>query len=93
MKTFFSLAVLGSIATTPALAENLTRDGVTFNYSVKAVGENKLISGTDLSNGKSFRLILKGNKVTGSYGSSPVRFEIKPSRVAANGSGTMLAAN
>ena len=93
MKTFFSLAVLGSIATTPALAESLTRDGVTYNYTVKAIGENKLISGTDLSTGKSFRLLLKGSKVTGSYGSSPVSFEIKPTKVAANGSGAMLAAN
>lgn len=52
MKTFFYFAVLGSIATMPILAESLTRDGVTYNYTVKTVGGNKLISRTDFSTGK-----------------------------------------
>ena len=92
MKTFFSLAVLASIATTPALAERLIRDGITYDYTVKAIGENQLISGTDLSTGKSFRLLVKGAKVTGSYGESQVRFKRTPAKVAANGGGTVLAA-
>jgi hypothetical protein len=87
MKTILTLGLLASIGAVPAMAESFTRDGETYNYSVKSAGEYYIISGKAASTGKSFYLRVKGEQVSGTFGASPVHFRMP----AAAESTTVLA--
>jgi hypothetical protein len=91
MKTFLTLAILASIAATPAMAETFTRDGTTYNYTLKSLGQATLISGTIVDTGESFSLKVKSGRVVGQVGSRPVNFRAEEAQAAAQG-GTVLAA-
>lgn len=93
MKTFYALALLTSIAAAPAMAESFTRDGVTYDYNVKSVGESTLISGTIVNSGQSFRLRLRDGRVSGQVGVWPVSFKADTAAVAATGGTPVFAAN
>jgi len=93
MKKFFALAMLTSIAATPAMADSFTRDGVTYDYNVKTVGEATLISGTIVNNGQSFRLRVRDGRVTGQVGVWPVSFKADSAVLAAAGGTPVFAAN
>jgi hypothetical protein len=93
MKTIFALAILSSIAATPAMAESFTRDGVTYDYNVKTVGESTLISGTIVNSGQSFRLRLRDGRVSGQVGVWPVSFKADSAAVAVAGGTPVFAAN
>lgn len=94
MKTFYALALLSSIAAAPAMAESFTRDGVTYDYNVKSVGESTLISGTIVNSGQSFRLRLRDGRVSGQVGVWPVSFKADTTTaVAATGGTPVFAAN
>lgn len=92
MKTFVTLAILASVAATPAMAERFTRDGIVYDYQVKAVGEDKVIAGTNVSSGENFRLRVSGTKVTGQVGRWPVSFRLPSEAAAGSASATVLAA-
>jgi len=93
MKTFYALALLTSIAAAPAMAETFTRDGVTYDYNVKAVGGSTLISGTIVNSGQPFRLRLRDGRVSGQVGVWPVSFKADATAVAATGGTPVFAAN
>lgn len=93
MKTFLTLAILSSVATAPAMAENFTRDGITYDYTVRTVGEATLISGTIVNSGQSFRLRLRDGRVTGQVGTWPVSFKADATTVAGTGGTPVFAAN
>ena len=93
MKTILALAILASIAASPAAAERFTHDGVSYNYEVMSVGGVQIISGANLSSGEAFRLRVKGDDVSGRFGEWPVQFRMTAAEIAANArSGLMLAA-
>lgn len=93
MKSIFALAILSSVAAAPAMAESFTRDGVTYDYAVKTVGEATLISGTIVNNGQSFRLRVRDGRVTGQVGVWPVSFKADKAILAAAGGAPVFAAN
>lgn len=92
MKTLFALAILSSVAAAPAMAESFTRDGVTYDYNVKTVGQSTLISGTIVNSGQAFRLRLRDGRVTGQVGVWPVSFKADAAVTANAAGGTTLAA-
>lgn len=59
--------------------ESFSRNGVDYTYEVSQVKDRKIITGT--ADRVPFRLIVRGQRVSGEYGSSPVSFslsEVKP---------------
>ena len=91
MKTFLALATLASIAATPAMAEKMTRDGLTYDYNVRTVGNSTLISGEVVDTGESFRLRVKNGRVSGHMGWRSVNFRTDDVESAQSAS-TVLAA-
>lgn len=74
-----SLAILPAFALiAPSLAhaadkETFVRDGVTYTYTSTVSPEgNTILAGE--AGGKPFRLVVKGDKVSGEFNSSAVRF-------------------
>jgi len=62
----------------PALAhaadkEAFVRDGVTYTYTSTVTADGRTILAGD-AGGKPFRLVVKGDKVSGEYNYAPVRF-------------------
>lgn len=93
MKMIFALTCLASIAATPVMAETFTRDGITYDYTTKAFGEATIISGTVVNTGESFRLKVRGARVSGEMGRRQVSFPLADVQVgAAQGGSTVLAA-
>lgn len=92
MKKIFAVALLASIAATPAMAETFTRDGVTYTYTTKTLGDATIISGNIVSSGESFRLKVKGGRVVGQIGSRPVSFRTAETEVASASGSTVFAA-
>ncbi|RYE52909.1 MAG: hypothetical protein EOP18_09970 [Rhizobiaceae bacterium] len=93
MKTILMFAILSSIAVTPVMAERFTRDGTTYDYKVKSAEDYQIISGTVVSTGETFRLSVKGSKVSGRMGAWPVQFNMPAgAAVASVGGATVLAA-
>jgi hypothetical protein len=92
MKKFIAIAILSSVVAMPALAENFTRDGVSYSYEVKQSGSTSLISGRNLSTGESFKLRVNGTRVAGQYDGQKVAFPI-PATTASTATTTTLAAN
>ncbi|HEX8300941.1 hypothetical protein [Sphingomonas sp.] len=66
----------------PALADErqLTRDGVTYNYTIAKQGDARILAGTASLGGR-FRLVVKDGWVRGHVGSTPVSFA-EPKRTA-----------
>lgn len=73
---------LAAGALLPAAAqakETFSRNGVDYTYEVSQVKDRKIITGT--ADRVPFRLVVRGQRVSGEYGSSPVSFslsEVKP---------------
>lgn len=78
-----SLLVLPlALVAMPAIAQVATPEQVTFEhdgdryvYTVKMVGDTKIIDGTETRSGKRFTLRVSDKRVTGIVGDSPVRFK------------------
>ncbi len=92
MKSFVAFAVLASVAVAPAMAESFTRDGVTYSYNVKTLGETTLVAGTVTNSGEDFRLRVQGGRVSGRFGNRPVSFRLGDATVASRDVATLLAA-
>ncbi|ATE64770.1 hypothetical protein [Rhizorhabdus dicambivorans] len=91
MKKILAFAILGSIAAMPAMAESFTRDGISYTYTTKAVGDATIISGKVVNSGESFELKVKGSRVWGKMGASPVSFRTAEVAAAPAGSTVMAA--
>jgi hypothetical protein len=77
IKTFISAAALSSLPVTAYAGERtFTRDGVTYVYTSEQRGETTVLSGRALPNGASYTLNVRGRKVTGHVGGTPVSFSI-----------------
>jgi hypothetical protein len=93
MKKILAFAIFGSIVAAPAAAESFSRDGYTYSYTTKAVGEATIISGKVAETGESFRLRVKGNRVVGRVGVNSVSFRTADASVAgAKGGSAVFAA-
>lgn len=82
LKTASSLALAASAIVLPALAqaETLERDGVKYEYTVRTVKDRTIIEGT-ADRQTPFRLVLRGERVSGEYNGKQVAFstrDIKP---------------
>nr|WP_047168564.1 hypothetical protein [Sphingomonas sp. Y57] len=93
MKTIFALAILSSVAAAPAVAESFTRDGITYDYTVRSAGKATVISGTVVTSGQPFHLRLRDGRVTGRVGFRQVSFRADPAAVAGAGNSSVFAAN
>lgn len=77
IKTFISAAVLLSLPVAAYAGErSFTRDGVTYVYTSEQRGESTVISGKTLPAGSSYKLTVRGKRVTGHVGGAPVSFTI-----------------
>jgi len=92
MKTFLTLALLSSIAATPAMAETFTRDGQSYEYDVRTIGNAQLIVGKNISTGEAFRLRVKGGAVSGNYAGSAIRFKTAAPMAAVSSGAAVFAA-
>ncbi len=76
MKKYLALATISMLVAAPAMAaETFTRDGVSYEYNVTQSGDYQLITGRDLSTGRTFSLKVRGTHVNGTYGDNSVAFE------------------
>jgi hypothetical protein len=69
-----SILIAAATLTTPALAETLVHEGVTYVYSVEQRGNAKIITGEDASTHRPFTLRVRNGWVEGMVGGSPVSF-------------------
>ncbi len=77
IKTFLSAAVLLSLPVAAYAGErSFKRDGVTYVYTSKQSGSNTVISGKAFPGGSAYTLTVRGKKVTGQVGGTPVSFNI-----------------
>ncbi|WP_423601953.1 hypothetical protein [Sphingomonas sp. MS122] len=77
IKTFISAAVLLSLPVAAYAGErSFTRDGVTYVYTSEQRGETTVISGKTLPSGSAYELTVRGKRVTGHVGGTPVSFRI-----------------
>lgn len=75
-KTLVLAAALFALPTTAGATDrSFERDGVTFAYSTARKGEHVVITGTT-STGADYRLTVRGKRVSGRFGSTPVSFTI-----------------
>lgn len=77
IKTFLSAAVLLSLPIAAYAGErSFTRDGVTYVYTSKQHGEATVLRGRALPSGSAYELTVRGKRVTGHVGGTPVSFRI-----------------
>jgi uncharacterized protein YdeI (BOF family) len=81
MKKTLLAATLFAAVSTPALADTapqhtFTRDGDTYVYTTQQVADRTVISGHVLNSGDTFKLSVRGNRVTGFSGNRQVSFNV-----------------
>jgi hypothetical protein len=78
LKTASAFALATSAMLLPALAqaETLERDGVTYEYTVKTEKNRTVIVGT-ADRQTPFRLILRGQRISGEYNGKQVAFSLR----------------
>lgn len=86
-KTFKSFALAAiAVAAAPAIAHagtesevrTFTRDGVKYEYTTTTDGSREVLRGT--ADGVPFRLIVRGDYVTGYNGNQPVEFTVRSAK-------------
>ena len=82
MKKLSLVALPLTLLAMPAAAQTAQPEQVTFEhdgsryvYTVKMVGDTKIIDGTETRSGKRFNLRVSDKRVTGTVGDSEVRFK------------------
>ena len=82
MKKLSLVALQLTLLAMPAAAQTAHPEQVTFEhdgsryvYTVKMVGDTKIIDGTETRSGKRFNLRVSDKRVTGTVGDSEVRFK------------------
>jgi hypothetical protein len=73
-KLFIALSVATIAGATPALAETMTHNGVTYVYSVETSGNTKIIKGEDVTNRRAFTLRVNNGWVEGDIDGRSVSF-------------------
>ncbi len=77
IKTFISAAVLLSVPAAAFASErSFNRDGVTYVYTSTRKGDATVLRGKSLPAGTDYTLVVRGKKVTGRVGGTPVSFRI-----------------
>lgn len=84
-----ALAVFPVAAAHAEDARSFSRDGVDYTYTAEQNGNETVIKGTASGN-VPFRLVVSGDRVTGTYNSQPVSFRTKD---VSKTTATTLAAN
>lgn len=87
------LIALSLTASTPLFAgqadqQRFTRDGVTYVYTQKSVGDRTVIEGRSFPRGSGFYLVVKNGRVTGTSGGIPVAFAVDQNK----GAGSVMTA-
>jgi hypothetical protein len=77
IKTFVSAALLLSLPVAAFASErSFERDGVTYVYTSKRSGDVTVLEGKAFPGGSTYTLTVRGTKVTGRVGGTPVSFRI-----------------
>ncbi|OHD04807.1 hypothetical protein [Sphingopyxis sp. RIFCSPHIGHO2_12_FULL_65_19] len=78
------LPVLGLLALVPSVAiakdaatKRFEHEGATYSYTVKQVGDTRVISGVEERTGKPFTLRVGSHRVRGTVGSQQVSFTLR----------------
>ena len=84
---FFSAAfALASLISTAASAaepqQRFVHDGTTYVYTATQKGDATVINGRRLSDGSSFRYVVRNGRVRGSTGGQPVAFAVSEAQGA-----------
>lgn len=87
-KTLLAAATLLAAVSTPAFADaapqhTFTRDGDTYVYTTQQIANRTVITGRVLNTGDTFKLAVRGNRVTGISGQRQVSFEVPASTAKA----------
>ena len=84
LKTASMFALAASAIALPALAqaETLERDGITYEYTVKTEKNRTVITGT-ADRQTPFRLVVRGDRVSGEYNGKQVAFSTRDMQAAA----------
>lgn len=79
-RLLFAAAAAAITLATPAAAHEreFTHDGVTFKYSIAQDGNKRIVRGR-ASEGSTFRLIVRGDRVSGTFGGNRVEFAVPAS--------------
>jgi hypothetical protein len=72
-----SILIAAAAFATPALAETLVHDGVTYVYAVEQRGNVKIIKGEDATTRRPFTLRVRSGWVEGVVDGSPVSFSTR----------------
>lgn len=96
MKTLSIAATALSLSlVSPALANDepvkFVHDGVSYVYSVKAIGETKRVITGRATPGSSFRLVVSGDQVSGTANGIPVAFSVAEAKGQATPSVTVAS--
>ena len=78
----FILPILTLFAVLPAAAQaeesrRFEHEGRVYSYTIKTVGDRRIIDGVDEASGKRFSLRVGTHKVRGTVGSQQVEFSLK----------------
>jgi hypothetical protein len=78
MMKFALAAVVALTATTAAVAadgeHSFTRDGQTYVYTAVDKGDSVVLQGRQLTSGNTFRLVVRGDAISGQSAGVPVSF-------------------
>lgn len=69
-----SILIAAAAASTPAIAETVVHNGVTYVYTVEQRGDIQILKGEDTKTRKPFTLRVSRNWVDGDVNGSPVSF-------------------
>lgn len=61
-----------------------THQGQTYTYTTTVSGDRQIIEGRRLDDNRRFRLVVRGNRVSGVSGGTPVSFKLAEARGAAS---------
>ena len=77
-----ALAAPAAIAGTPAQQQSFVHDGQTYVYTSTEKNGHTVLDGRAYPSGSAFRLIVRGDRVSGSAGGTPVAFDVADARGA-----------
>jgi len=77
-----ALGASSAIAGTPAQQQRFAHDGQTYIYTSTLKNGRTVLEGRAYPSGSAFRLIVRGDKVSGNAGGSPVAFDVAEARGA-----------
>jgi len=77
-------STIGMARTADDAEQRFVHDGATYAYTIKPAADGRqVIEGRALPNGRSFRLVVNGDRVSGVSGGVPVAFRLADAQGAA----------